>query len=131
VLCPKWLTTSDMNGINGCQHSVTHPEPYTGKHTAQPSFYSNYDKVPDGNWRVGDSVSASHTWHNPDPLNPYVSYSIPQTATPKENVAQAHNQLPAETAEGIQFMALPYSAHGGHQYRPKYSKQSNDVGLMT
>lgn len=131
VACPKWLTTSDMNGMNGCQHSVTHPETYTGKHTAQPSFYSNYDKVPDGNWRVGDHLSPSHTWHNPDPLSPYVPYSIPQTATPKESVSQAHDHLPGSTAEGIQFMSPSYSGHGGHQYRPKYSKQSNDPGHIT
>lgn len=131
VNCEKWLTTSDMTTAAGCQHSVTHPEQYTGKPEAQPSEFSNYDKVPDGNWRFGEHVSASHTWHSPDPLAPYASYSIPQTATPKENVAQVHDQMPTDTAEGIQFMALPYSAHGGHQYRPKYSKQSNDVGHLT
>jgi len=150
VACASWLTTSDMNSLSGCQHSVTHPEKYTGKPEAQPSEFSNYDKVPSGNWRYGSHVSTSHTWHSPDP-NPagvaatsqdststgysapvtYTYTALPQTVTPKENVAQAHDHLPTATAEGIQFMALPYSAHGGHQYRPKYSKQSNDAGHLT
>lgn len=131
VGCGKWLTTSDMSAAAGCQHSVTHPEQYTGKPEAQPSEFYNYDNVGDGNWRAGEHISPSHTWHNPDPLDIYTSYSIPQTATPKENVAQAHDHLPGGTAEGIQFLSPPYTAHGGHQYRPKYSKHSNDPGHHT
>jgi len=135
VDCHKWLTTSDMSAAAGCQHSVTHPESYTGKHMAQGSEYSNYDKVAAGNWRVGEHISASHTWHSTVSLNPplgaHPDRSYPQQITNHANVARAHDHLPAEHSEGIQFMSPSYSAHGGHQYRPKYSKQSNDVGHST
>lgn len=112
----------------GCQHSVTHPEGYTGKPFAQPSEFSNYDKVAMSYSRMGEHVSNSHTFHSPSDLSPYASTARPQTITPKDNAAMAHDHLPGGTAEGIQFMAAPYSGFGGHQYVPKYSKQSHDVG---
>jgi len=43
--CNAVETKSDMKSTWGCQHSVTHPEPYTGKPKAQPSEFSNYDKA--------------------------------------------------------------------------------------
>lgn len=128
----------------GCQHSVTHPQQYTGNPwenlnglTAQPSGPSNYDPVPDGNWRLGEHVSASHTFHSPNPdfiyqnLGTTPATTVPQTVTPKESVATVHDHLPGQTGEGIQFSAPTYSGHYGHHYVPKYTKQSNDVGHST
>lgn len=36
---------SDMKSATGCQHSVTHPEPYTGKEATQPLEMNSYDDV--------------------------------------------------------------------------------------
>jgi hypothetical protein len=119
-----------MLQTTGCQHTVTHPEVYTGKPNSQPSEVSNYDKKGSGpgNWRMGAHVSTSYTMSSPNPNLPYSTTNLPQTITPKENVARVHDQRAGGTTEGIQFMAPPYSGTGGHQYVPKYSKQSNDVG---
>jgi hypothetical protein len=43
--CHPDHSISDVRSGSGCQHSVTHPEPFTGKASAQPSEFSNYDKL--------------------------------------------------------------------------------------
>jgi len=43
--CSSVETSSDLKAKWGCQHSVTHPEPYTGKPKAQPAELSSYDKA--------------------------------------------------------------------------------------
>jgi hypothetical protein len=61
----------------------------------------------------------------------YSTTSVPQTITPKANAGMAHDHLPGSLSEGIQFTAPPYSAHAGHQYTPKYTRQSDETGHST
>jgi hypothetical protein len=108
VPCGKLQTT-------GCQHSVTHPEIYTGNAynnpTAQPSGPSNFDKVGTSgqDWRLGDSISTS--------------YKTPV----KQNWA-----APFDNYDASRDTVAAYSGHAGHQYTMSVDRQIlTDVGSDT